>query len=326
VTEQAILDLLARVFGQSQWPTAVRFLEAIYSVHSGRSVADAAKQVGSSAKKIQSLLDQPEPAFAALGIESGTVDEVMLRSTHKALGQMVLGRCAEMVFKARYQSEMETEELQLTNVAGEGSDTDYRLIDGQGRYLFRINIKFHGSLFRQAKEWVGLEPENCFALATYKIKSALEKQDEEKKPYFFAIVGVPNLTAEVAGRRFDSELVDASALILGSKVTGKRKFEDAIVDYAVASVAAAFRDTYAAIENADWYILSARRADQLLHKFLFERVLALKVRNFTRMFRGAEVDMHFSISEDLIPLSQFFEHLREGGVVKVSTLLERGEL
>jgi hypothetical protein len=326
VTESDLLSILSGLFGDTQWPRAVRFLEAIWRVREGSTVVDAARAIGSTAGKIQGIVDADDSAAAALGVSFEAITDDSRRGARKALGQMLLGRCAELVFEDRYRNEMSTEELRLTNVADAATDTDYRLLNGQGRYLFRINIKFHGSPFRNAKEWVGLEPENCFALATYKINSALQKQMEEGKPYFFAIVGVPNLTADVAGRRFPPEIIDVAALVLSAEVPLKRKFEDAIIDSAVRNTVPAFRETYAAIETADWYILSAPRADRLLHDKLFDRVLALRVRNFTRVFRGAEVDMHFSLSEDLIPLSRFFEHLREGGVVKVSTLIERGDL
>ena len=47
--------------------------------------------------------------------------------------------------------------------------TDYRVLNGGGRQVFRLNIKFHGTLFGKAPELVGLDSEDCFPLATYKI-------------------------------------------------------------------------------------------------------------------------------------------------------------
>ena len=79
------------------------------------------------------------------------------------------------------------------------------------------------------------------------------------------------------------------------------------------------------IEEADWYIISARRADMLLRQKLFDRVYALKIRGFAQVFRGAEIDMHFSLAEDLIPPSQFLEVVKAEGLHKVTTFLERGE-
>ena len=315
------------VFGEVGWPRAVRFLEALNHLRHGKTTAEAAQLVRTTKEKILALQSASSPPLAALGITALPAGpEELQRNATRLLGQMLLGRCAEMVFESHYRAEMQNEQLHLSNESGSGTDTDYRLLDGQGRYLFRINIKFHGAQFRDAKQWVDLLPSDCFPLATYKIRSALQKQDEEGKPYFFAIVGVPNLTAEAAGRRFEPALLEAASIILSANVDAKRKFEDAIVDYAVRTQSPAFREAYAAIEMAQWYVLSARRADLLLRSLLFERVFALRVRNFARVFRGAEVDMHFSLTRELVPLSTFFSHLREGGLVKVSTLLERGEL
>ncbi len=38
----------------------------------------------------------------------------------------------------------------------------------------------------KAAELVGLDPSDCFALATYKIYQGLQKQEEEVLPYLFA--------------------------------------------------------------------------------------------------------------------------------------------
>ncbi len=81
---------------------------------------------------------------------------------------------------------------------------------------------------------------------------------------------------------------------------------------------------YQRIRNAEWYVLSARRADILLHERLYERVYALRIPGFTRQFGRAEVDMHFSLSKDLVSLAEFLRVLRTDGQGKVTTMLERG--
>ena len=63
----------------------------------------------------------------------------------------------------------------------------------------------------------------------------------------------------------------------------------------------------------------------LLLQLLFERVFALKVRNFGRAFGGAALDMHYSLSTDLIPLRKFLQTLREGAQQRITTLIERGD-
>ena len=244
----------------------------------------------------------------------------------QVLGALLLGRCAELAFEEIYRAEMHTHELELRDVRESRTDTDYRLYNGKGHPIYRINIKFHGARFRRAPEMVGLEPQDCFALATYKIYSALKKQEDEGLPYLFAIVGVPHLTGEVVGGKIPAEMVDATALIhQAPRATGKRDFEDAVIEHLAGTQHHVFVDTRQQMVNVDWFIVSARKANKLLRELLFDRVYALRIRGFAQQFRGAELDMHFSLSKDLVPLREFLRILREEGMTKVTTLMERGD-
>jgi len=80
------------------------------------------------------------------------------------------------------------------------------------------------------------------------------------------------------------------------------------------------------IEAADWYALSARRADRLLRDKLFDRVYAVRVRAFARNYRNAELDMHFSLTKDLTPLKTFLASAKERGLHGLAVDLERGEI
>jgi len=52
----------------------------------------------------------------------------------------------------------------------------------------------------------------------------------------------------------------------------------------------------------------------------------LSVRGFAQQFRGAELDMHLSIAQDMTPLREFFATLRRDGTTRTASLLERGTL
>ncbi len=157
----------------------------------------------------------------------------------------MLGRSAELAFEQIYRSETHPHEFGLRDLLESRTDTDYRLYNGQGRAIYRINIKFHGTQFRRAPELVSLDPLDCFALATYKTHSALQKQDQERLPYFFAIVGVSGLTAAGVGAAFPENLVEATALIHEApRSRNKRDFEDRIVDYSVEQQFGVLRETY----------------------------------------------------------------------------------
>ncbi len=221
---------------------------------------------------------------------------------------------------------MHTTELELRDLRESRSDTDYRLYNGRGRPVYRVNIKFHGSLFRRAPEMVNLEPEDCFALATYKIHGALQKQHSDELPYIFVIVSVPDLKAESIGAEVPEDLQDfVSRVSVSKKIPKKRDIEDRIVEMLEQEGHPAYKSTRTRISEARWFVLGARKADKLLRELLFERVFALRMRNFSRQFRQAELDMHFSLSKDLTPLTTYLQSLRDHGYPRVTTLLERGD-
>jgi hypothetical protein len=286
-----------------------------------------AGMVGTTRRRLQDLASAEDPVAYALGIAPADVSEKQYVKARKTLGQLLVGRAAEVVFEDLYRQEMSTHEFELRDHRSSHSGTDYRVHNGKGHALYRLNIKFHGSQFRRALELIGLAPEDTFALATYKIKGALDKQDEEHLPYLFAIVGLRDLSAEQVGSHIPEEFVSVVGVATAAKVfKGKRKFEDLVIEHLVSTVADAFRIAYDALKKADWYVLSARRAVNLMKEKLFERVYALRIRGFAQQFRAAELDMHFSLSQDLTPLHSFFRTLREEGQMKVASLLERGSV
>jgi hypothetical protein len=326
VTFNRLFALLLSLYGSELWPKPLHKLQGFERVRRGEDVASAARAVGTTKAALEEMLASADPVASVLGLGFDAIDEPHRRKAKQALGQMLLGKCAEDAFEQIYRSGTPWQEFYLRDDRQGRTDTDYFICDGQGRQVYRINIKFHGALFRRAHEMVGLEPDDCFALATYKINSALVKHEAERLPYFFVIVGVRHLTAESVGNALPQELLYAAALMhQAPRTPSVRGFEDRIINHLVATRHTTYTQTLERIQQADWYILSARRADLLLHKLLFKRVFALTVRNFTRVFAGAEVDMHFSLSQDLIPLQRFLQILRDEGSHSVTTRLERGE-
>jgi len=326
MTKDEFFSALTTIFPSGNWPKPLHVLQAIQLIQKGTSPKEAAKVVGASFAAVNRASESPDPVQLALGIGLQEIDVPHRQRASQILGQLLLGRCAEICFEEIYRSEMHEEEFEIRDLREGRTDTDYRLYNGRGRPVYRINIKFHGSPFRRASELVGLDPADCFALATYKIFSALQKQQEEGLPYFFSIVGVPNLTGEIVGRDIPSHLVETVALVdQAPHGKSKRDFEDAVVQSLVQGQHPVFQATLRRISGAEWYVLSARRAERLLRELLFDRVFALRMRGFARAFRGAELDMHFSLSKDLTPLRRFLATLRTDGPQRITTLMERGE-
>lgn len=320
------LSVLTRLYGENDWPKPLHLLKGYLRARSGEAVRRVAGRVGTAPRFLQPVLDAADPVVAVLGASPTEIERESRQRAFKTLGQLLVGRAAEAAFEAIYNEEMESDEMELRDMRESRSDTDYRLYNGDGRPIYRLNIKFHGALFANARQVVGLEPEDCFALATYKIRGALRKQEAEHLPYIFVVVGERSLTGETVGKEIPGHYIDTAALYYQSpKAKGKRDLEDRLVEQVVTDQAPIFQRTYEAILNADWYILSARRADRLVREYLYERVFALSVPSFTRAYRGAEVDMHFSLSDDLTPLRDFLHTLRESGHPVVVSKLERGD-
>jgi hypothetical protein len=323
-----LTGFLSGVYPQGSWPPPFHVLEGLQKFKDGASLKEAAKSVGTSPHILENLDKSIEPEYDVIGVRPSDLLEDDLRRAATILGGLVLGQAAEIAFEDIYRSEMGQEvEFELRDLREGRSDTDYRVLNGKGRGIFRLNIKFFGSTFRRSSELVGLEREDCFPLATYKILSAVEKQTAEHLPFVFAVVGVPDLTALSMRAYFAEDDITTIALITKSKkVSGKRNLEEKVVNRLVQEKSKAFTEAYDRIRSAEWYIISARKADELFKKMFIERVYALRVRNFARVFRGAEVDMHFSLKNDLTSLKELFRVLREEGPVKTGGLLERGTL
>lgn len=323
MTPRELFDLLDQLYLANQWPKPFPVLKAISKV-SQVSLAQVARDSGLTKNRVREILEAPEPMAALFG--GTTPGEKAAKFARQMLGNLIVGRCAERLFVEHYKREAATNELALSDLREGRSDTDYRLLNGRGRPVYRINIKFVGSQFRRAQELVGLDPSDCFALATYKINAALQKQIEDKLPFLFIVVSVPGLSADVVGGKAPVELLELLGLVTqAAKFPKKRDIQDHVVKHLESTEDRGFMEVLDRIAHGSWHVLSARRADKLLREMLFERVYALRIRGFAQQFRGAELDMHFSLSRDLTPLDTYLHTLRESGYPMVTTLLERGE-
>jgi hypothetical protein len=325
MTDDELIQFLRHLYGSDDWPKAFRPLLINEIAKSGASDRNIARQVGTTNAKVVQARTSSSISTAVMGIVPADVPE-RIESVRKNLAGLLRGRAAEIAFEDIYKSSMHSSEFELVDVREGRSDTDYRLLNGGGRRLYRINIKFFGSNFRQGPELVGLQPEDCFPLATYKIHGALQKQEQEHLPYLFIIVGVPGLTAEALAPAIEDKYVLPLAWLSASKLAGKRDLEDKVVDRIVDDNSRAYQQAYGRIRAADWFVLSARRADKLVHDLLYERVFALRVRNFTKAYSRAEVDMHLSLSADMTSLGEFLSILQNEGPHKTIGMLERGSI
>ena len=238
------------------------------------------------------------------------------------IAQMLLGTLAEKRFEELSAEITGGRHLYIEDHVRTRTDTDYLLRNGHSNPVCRMNIKFHGTLFRKAREMVGLEPEDCFALATYKISNALRKQEQEALPYVFLVLSIRDLSASSVAAHVPNDLVWLICVM-----EGKRIIEEAIVrELAKPEYEDQFRGILNRMTEGEFRLLSARKAFTLLQAKLFDRVFALKVKRFNQSYKNAEIDMHFSISLELTPLRAFLEILARDSLHVLNVRLDRGEI
>lgn len=243
---------------------------------------------------------------------------------------LVVGAIAEQEFQARYQVAMAGQEFSFEDQIAAATETDVLVKNGYGRPAFRINIKAHGTRFAQAQKFVQMDPEDTFALATYKIRDALKKSQLERLPFLFAIVSSGILATEAIGNRLPEDLrtlLETSVLFKG--LDGWRSIENSLVDHVLAvpsgETADMVAELRAAVRGAEWRVISAQKAFGLMTELLWERVPAVAKRNFSGN-AASQPNMHFSLSKDMIGLDDLLERLAEHGIQHVATAIAFQEI
>ena len=159
----AELTAIARQLFGSSLPKPFVLVDAAFRVKAGEDPNAVARSVGTSKKKLLEVAAAADPVSHVLGMRPEDVSAVHLAKSRQILGQLLVGRAAELVFEDKYRRPKRKPMIcQLVDQRGSRTDTDYRLLNGNSRPLYRINIKFHGTLFRQAVDLVGLQPEKLF--------------------------------------------------------------------------------------------------------------------------------------------------------------------
>jgi hypothetical protein len=244
------------------------------------------------------------------------------------MANMLVARIAEDEFERRYAKVMQGQEFTFADHRFEGTDTDFLVVDGRKRPAFRMNIKAHGTFFERAQMFVGLEPEDTYALATYKVRQAVRKSQAEALPFLFAIVSSKRLTSAPLADALPEEVrlvADTSTLYTG--LTGWERIEDRVVTHLidVHGDDELVSDLRAAASEANWRVISAIKANRLMNQLLDQRVPAVSNPRF-KVAPNSQPNMHFSLSQDMIDLDELLVKLRDDGIQHVATKIAYHEI
>jgi len=304
----------------------VRQVLAVDRILQGESFETVARDLRLQTHRLRALVESVQrQGLSAFGDVAAIPTEMLARAKN-GIAQMLLSLLAERRFIQLSNEITGAGVLKIEDHRPSRTDTDFRLMNGGGRPLCRLNIKFHGTAFREARRYVGLEPNDCFPLATYKINNADRRQHAENLPYVFVVLTALDLSAAEVARNVSDDYVQALVVMRQIISTGKLALEERVVERLLASdQLPQFESILTRMPEGQFRVLSASRAMDLLKKQLFERIHALSLGGFTRKFRNAEVDMHFSLAQDLTPVRTFLELTHESPQV-FAIKLWRGEI
>lgn len=236
----------------------------------------------------------------------------------------------EQDFEQRYTQLLPSQEFALADQTKEGTDTDFLTEDSQGRPAFRINVKMYGARFDKARMFVGLDPEDTFGIATYKVRAAVRKSQSEALPFLFAIASSEKLRADGVASALPPEvahILDTKTLYKG--VGGWKIVEDRLVahllepsGYGSGPVIQGLRKGVAEVE---YRVISAIKANYLMNEKLDERVPAVSNPQF-KVSGRSQPNMHFSLSQDMIGLEELLQMLDKHGIQHVATKIAYHEL
>lgn len=193
---------------------------------------------------------------------------------------------------------------------------DYTLADfvlTQETARLPINVKNAGTKFANARDLVGLDPDDCVPIPAYKAFGAIESSD------YSALVYACSVDFELAGRVkgvIDSALSPREKLVwqLLSDYTGPgvKAAEDLFVSSMVPKYWDQFRT---AASDAPFVVISARRAIRIL-KTKPRRTPGLGLKAWGTGASG-EVNVHVSIKEDMTPWDTVRDRISDKGVQNV---------
>jgi len=222
---------------------------------------------------------------------------------------LILGRLGENYFERLIEERLPGMELRshtaapqlIERVERKYGITNYDVLL-EGEKLFHVNIKVHATQFREARRMVGLDPENCFPLAVYKILSGLGEQRRTGILFVF-LVFIRWDMRETVSRHVEGLERSLQERIAGVFRRRDRAKQDDLVNDLVArwEEDGTWQGLLKELEESEQRVISPEKALQLLIENI-ERCPALVIPRFR--FAG-EINMHLAIREEMTDLEDF---------------------
>jgi len=261
------------------------------------------------------------------------VEKQRAQRSYQVFTNLLVARLAEDLFAELISRRLKPLGISAVDRREEYTETDYAIVDYSNKDLLLINVKVHSSKFEQAKRFVGLDPDDTFPLAVYKILMGFKYERQTSLPFVFIVSLRWGLVDEVMRLLSpqDSQLID---LIFQTRTPGRRKAEDRLVSSIVEKlrISSNWSKLLRMLEDEGTHrVISAKKAlDLFLDKFE-ERCPGLSLRQFAAKFAGrrgtpAEINMHLSISNEMTSLDRFLNLLQTESMEDISRAIRDGNI
>src|SRR5271155_4398501 len=111
-----LIGFLEAAYPNGAWPRPFHVLEGLQRTAAGETPKDAAKAVGTSVHFLEKAQKSRQPEFDILGVRPRDLTEEDMKKAGVILGQLLIGRAAEITFEDIYRQEI-------------GGDIEFKLVD-----------------------------------------------------------------------------------------------------------------------------------------------------------------------------------------------------
>ena len=206
------IAITEQLYEPTETPSLVARAKAVRRVLADETVEQVAEEAGFGRRFLRAWVDVTQKDGFYGWLDKAEPKPERIQRACGSIAQMFVGSLAEEHFLFVANEALRKHGFHATDDRVGRTDTDFRLVDANEHPVCRFNIKFHGTLFRESREYVDLEPEDCFALATYKIHGALNRQDQEFLPYVFSILSVPEFPRSLIEKSISDDFAWLSAI------------------------------------------------------------------------------------------------------------------
>jgi hypothetical protein len=266
------------------------------------------------------VIAQEIRAQAYLGLRGGNgLDPQHLRrGRNQAFQNLVVGTIAERVFRGRDLADLEVVGFIVCDLHERGESRDYT-IERDGLEL-PINVKVASTLFRNARQTVGLDPEDCVPISTYKAIGACERVPD------LVYVDLVDFTLREKVDAFmhalEGSLALAWALLSWYGGPGVKRAQDEYVATLFGQHGNALLKLAPGV--ASYRVISAQRVLAIMRTNP-RRVPGLGVKAAGTGTFNAEVNVHVSVERETVAWDDVAEMLRRDGIQAVLDRIRQTE-